>query len=171
MKIPVSLCLAACLGLAVPGYAQLVAGSPEDQLFRQITSASTPAEKITLAHQFEEEFPDSSSTVLASVYTVLMTQYELQQEAREAVTYGEKVIAEDPDNVNAYMTLCRLLSVNLKEDLPKAVEYGERAVTLAEALKAQDPPVNYTPEQWESYATSTEEYARGILTYAKAVQP
>lgn len=171
MKISVCCCLAACLAFALPGVAQLVAGSPEDALFQQISAAASPADKITLGRQFEQDFPDSPPAVMASVFAILMTQYELQQEHRQARAYGEKVIEQDPENVNAYMTLCRLLSVNLKEDLPKAVEYGERAVSLAEALKTQAAPPNYTAEQWQDYATQTENYARGILTYAQGVQP
>lgn len=171
MKISVCCCMAALLALAADASAQLVAGSPEDVLFQQLSAASSPAEKIRLGQEFEQEFGSAPPAVLASVFTILMDVYEQQQEHRQAVAYGEKIIAQDPANVRAYMSLCRVLSVNLKEDLGRAVEYGERAVSLAEGLKAQDAPPNYTPEQWQEYASQTEDYARSILSYAKAIQP
>jgi hypothetical protein len=163
-------CLFGVFMVAAQGFAQLVAGSPEDALFRMISAAQSPEQKIELASQFEDEFPEAPSPVLVSVFTTLMNSYESQQNSRQARRYGEKVIAEDPQNVNAYMTLCRLLSVNLVEDLPMAVEYGERAVELAEGLRVQEAPPNYTVEQWQTYTAQTEQYARSILSYARTVQ-
>jgi tetratricopeptide (TPR) repeat protein len=156
--------------LTVRASAQLVAGSAEDGLFREITAAGDPARKIALGRQFEEQFPNAPSPVLASVWTIIMNSHEQRQEAREAVAYGEKIIASDPENVNAYMALCRLLSVNLRDDLDQAVEYGERAVQLAQALKGRQPPGNYTAEQWTAYADQTETYARSILSYARTIR-
>ncbi len=171
MKTHISGCILLVLTFACNASAQLIAGSPEDILFGQITSASTPAEKISLATQFETEFVDAPPPVLASLFTVMMAAFEQQQDYRQAFAYGEKVIAQDPENVNAYMALCRYLSVNLREDLAQAVVYGERGVELAEAMQNQEPPLNYTAEQWETYTIQTETYANSILTYAKIVQP
>ena len=163
-------CVVVLLALATTASAQLVAGSPEDALFQQITAASSPADKIRLANQFADEFADAPPNVMASVYTVLMNAHEQQQEPRLALEYGERVIDLDPDNVNAYMALCRYLSVNLVENLDQAVEYGERALSLAEALGEQEPPANYTPEGWAAYTTQTEDYARSILSYARTIR-
>jgi hypothetical protein len=164
-------CLALLLALAVEGSAQLVAGSPEDSLFQRIRAAGTPAEKIALATEFEQEYTGAPAPVLVSIFSILMTQYEQQNDHRQAVAYGEKIIQKDPGNVTAYMSLCRVLSVNLREDLGKAVEYGERAVSLAQELKAREAPPNYTTEQWETYTNQTETYARSILSYARTVRP
>jgi len=158
------------LAFAASASAQIVAGSPEDNLFQQITAADSLARKVELGQQFEAEFPGSPTPVLVSVYTLLMNAYEQQQEYPSAVEYGEKIVAKDPENVNAYMALCRYLSVNLRDDLSKAVEYGERAVSLAEGLKDREPPSNYTPEQWEAYTRDTENYAQSILSYARTIR-
>lgn len=171
MKLSVCCCLAVLLALTADASAQLIAGSPEDALFQQLSAAGNPAEKIRLGQEFEQEFASAPPAVLASVFTILMNVYEQEQDHQQAVAYGEKVIEQDPRNVNAYMSLCRVLSVNLKQDLDRAVEYGERAVSLAEGLQTQDVPPNYTPEQWQTYTSQTAEYARSILSYAKAIQP
>ena len=163
-------CVIVLLALVPTASAQIVAGSPEDALFQQVLAAPNPADKIELATRFKDEFPDSSDNVKVSIYTVLMTAHEQEQEIREALGYGEQVIALDPDNVNAYMAMCRFLSVNLVEDLDQAVEYGERAVSLASALVQQDAPPNYTVEAWETYSTQTEDYARTILAYARTIR-
>jgi hypothetical protein len=162
--------LAVIVLVGVQGFAQLVAGTPEDTLYRMIAAADTPAQKLDLAMQFEDEFPDSPAPVLSYVFSVLMKGYEDQQEYARARAYGEKVVAADPQNVEAYMALCRILSVSLREDLPTAVQYGERAVELAQGLVAQEAPLNYTPEQWQSYTSQTEQYARSILSYARSIQ-
>ena len=170
MKKSVCGCAIVLMALAVDVSAQLVAGSPEDALFQQITAATSPEEKIALANQFEREFTDASDSIMVSLFSILMDSYERQQEHRQALAYGEQIIDLDPDNVDAYMALCRFLSVNLREDLDQAVEYGERAVSLAEALSDQEVPPNYTPEQWQAYASQTEEYARNILSYARTIR-
>ena len=170
MKKTICGCFIIVLALAAEASAQLVAGSPEDFLFQQILAAPSPAEKITLGNQFVEQFPDVPTRITVSVYSVMMNGHESQQEYREALSFGERIIELDPNNVNAYMALCRYLSVNLHEDLDQAVEYGERAVSLAEALSTQDPPPNYTPEQWAAYSAQTEEYARSILSYARTIR-
>jgi len=159
------------LALAIPSFAQLVAGSPEDALFRQISGAATPDEKISLGQQFEQQFGDAPPAVMASVFTIMMSSYEQMRDYRQALAYGEKIVQRDPENVNAYMSMCRFLSVNLKEDLSKAIEYGERAVSLAGEMKDKEAPPNYTAEQWDTYTSQTETYARSILTYARTVQP
>jgi tetratricopeptide (TPR) repeat protein len=170
MKKTVCGCVIVVLALATKASAQLVAGSPEDALFQQITAAGSAGDKIALANQFTSEFPDAHESIMVPLYTVLMTAHEQQQDHREALGYAEQVVALDPDNVNAYMALCRYLSVNLVEDLDQAVEYGERALSLAEALAAQEPPPNYTPESWQAYTRQTEDYARSILSYARTIR-
>lgn len=163
-------CAMIFLMFASKASAQLVAGSPEDALFQQILAATDATEQVSLGTQFEEDFSDAPPKVLASVFTIVMNAYEQQQDHRQALAYGERIIALDPNNVNAYMALCRYLSVNLHENLDQAVEYGERAVSLAEGLSTQEAPPNYTPEQWQAYVAQTEEYARSILSYARTVR-
>jgi len=161
-------CLALLMALSVNASAQLIAGTPEDMLYQQITAATGLDEKIQLCLQFEAEFPESS--VIGDVYTLLMDAHNQRNESDQAIEYGEKALEVDGENVTALMTVARSLSV-ARQQLPKAVEYAERAVNTIEQMKTGEMPQQFTPEQWQAYITSVEGPARDILSYARAVSP
>ncbi len=161
-------CLTLLMALSVNASAQLIAGSPEDMLYQQITAATDLDQKIQLCLQFEAEFPDSS--VLGDIYTLLMDVHNRRNESDQTIEYGEKAIEVDGENVTALMTVARSLSV-ARQQLPKAVEYAERAVNTIEEMKTGEMPQQFTPETWQAYLTSLEGPARDILSYARAVSP
>ena len=169
MKIKcVFACLALLLALSVNASAQLIAGTPEDMLYQQITEATDLDQKIELCLQFEAEFPEAS--VLGDVYTLLMDAHNQRNESAQTIEYGEKAIEVNGENVTALMTVARTLSV-ARQQPAKAVAYAERAVTTIEEMKTGDMPQQFTPEQWQTYLTSLEGPARDILSYARAVSP
>ena len=91
MKIKcVFACLALLLALSVNASAQLIAGTPEDMLYQQITEATDLDQKIELCLQFEAEFPEAS--VLGDVYTLLMDAHNQRNESAQTIEYGEKAI-------------------------------------------------------------------------------
>jgi hypothetical protein len=169
MKIKCALsCLALLLAFSVNVSAQLIAGSPEDRLYEQISAATDPQEKIDLCLQFEDEFPES--TVLGDVYTILMDTYNRGNSPSQTIEFGEKAIELDGNNVTALMTVARTLSVE-RQELPKAVQYAQRAVDRIEEMKAEDPPPQFTADSWQQYIESLEGPARNILSYARTVSP
>lgn len=161
-------CLALLLALSVNASAQLIAGTPEDMLFQQITAATDLDGKIELCLQFETEFPDSN--VMGDVYTLLMDAHNQKNDSAQTIEYGEKAIEADEANVTALMTVARALSV-ARQRLPEAVAYAESAVNTIEQMKTGDMPQQFTPETWQAYLTTLEGPARDILSYARAVSP
>ena len=161
-------CLALLLTLSVNASAQLIAATPDDMLYQQITDAADLDQKIELCLQFETEFPDSS--VLGDVYTLLMDAHNQRNESDQTIEYGEKALEVDGENVTALMTVARTLSV-ARQQPAKAVDYAERAVNTIEEMKTGDMPQQFTPETWQAYLTSLEGPARDILSYARAVSP
>lgn len=146
--------------------AQLVAGSPEDRLYQQITSATDSAQKEQLCLQFASEF--GASEVVVDIYVMLMEIYGQRNENGKAIEYGEKAIEMDDDNITALMTVSRTLAV-ARRLLPKALRYAERAVAAAENLGDRPPPPGYTQDSWMAYVSSTVSAARNILNYARSV--
>ena len=146
--------------------AQLVAGSPEDRLYQQINAAADPEEKERLCLEFEQQFGESD--VVVDIYVMLMDIYGQRNDNAKLIEFGEKAIAMDDDNISALMTVSRTLAV-ARQQLPKAIRYGERAVSAAEGLADQAPPPQYSPEQWMQYVESTLSAARNILSYARSI--
>jgi len=146
--------------------AQLIAGSPQDRLYQQISAAANPEEKERLCLEFEAQF--SESDVVVDIHVMLMEIYVQRNDSGKVIEFGEKAIERDDDNIAALMTVSRTLAV-ARQQLPKAVRYGERAVAAAENLGDQPPPPQYSQEQWMQYVESTLSAARTILSYARSI--
>ena len=159
-------CVVLFVAVAMNASAQLVAGSPEDRLYQQIAAAADPEEKERLCLEFEQQF--SESDVVVDIYVMLMEIYGQRNDNSKLIEFGEKAIEMDDDNISALMTVSRTLAV-ARQQLPKAVQYGERAVAAAESLSDQAPPPQYSQEQWMQYVESTLSAARSILSYARSV--
>jgi tetratricopeptide (TPR) repeat protein len=147
--------------------AQLVAGSPEDALYGQIESAGSAGERLELALQFEREFPESP--VKVQILTMIMNLYNQQQDADNAVAYAEKALAADDDNVEALIALTYNLALS-REDIPAAIEYGQRAVATINTMRGEEPPAGYTPEAWTQYLDSLGTSASSYLNYAETIR-
>lgn len=171
MKIRTAIgCLTLLLAFGPRTWAQLVAGSPEDQLFMRISAAADPDQKLALIQQFERDYPEAPASVFVSLFTMSMRIYAERNEAAGILESGEKILARDPENVDALMTVARTLAVQ-RQDLPKALDYAQRAVSAAEGMRTKEPPASYTEQEWSQYVESTEDYARGILSYVRSVSP
>jgi hypothetical protein len=161
---------AVVFAFSVAAGAQLIAGSPEDELFGRITASTNPDEKLDLIRQFEGQYPDVPDGVFLSLYTMALTVSTEKNDMAGIVTYGQKILERDSENVNALMTLSRSLAV-ARQDLPKALEYAERAVSIAERMKGEPPPDQSTQAEWDQRVSATETSARGILAYVRSVSP
>lgn len=159
--------LAILLLVSAPSSAQLIAGSPEDDLYGQIEAATSASERLELAMQFEREFPDSP--VDMAILTMIMNIYNQQQDSENAVAYAEKMLAVDEDNVDALIAMTYNLALT-REDIPGAIEYGQRAVAAIEAMRGGETPTGYTPEAWAQYMDTLEATAASYLNYAETIR-
>jgi hypothetical protein len=161
-------CLGLLLAVATNASAQLVAGSPEDRLYQQISATEDPDEKMALCLDFERQFGESD--VVVDIYNMLVSIHNSRNESDKVIEFGEKAIAMDDDNVSALMAVARSYALK-RQQLPKAVGYAERAVDATVKMKEDPPPPQFTDEQWQQYISTTEAAARSILNYAKSVGP
>ncbi len=164
-------CLAGALVLlpvfAAGASAQLIAGTPEDELFGQIEAAASNSERLELSIRFESEFP--GSPVHVQILTMIMNIYNQEQDSANAMEYARKLLDEEEDNVEALIALTYNLALT-REDVAAAIEYGERAIAVIGELRSTEAPVGYTPESWPQYLDTLEASAESYLNYARTVQ-
>ncbi len=159
--------LAMLLLVSAPASAQLIAGSPEDDLFGLIEAATSDSERLELAMQFESEFP--GSPVDLQIFTMIMNIYNQQQDSANAVAYAEKMLEIDEDSAEALIAMTYNLALT-REDIPAAIEYGQRAVASIETMRAGETPTGYTPEAWTQYLDTLAASAESYLNYAETIR-
>jgi len=169
-KVVLTLSLVFVLGLvfSVSASAQIKAGSPEDKAFTAIDAETNPDAKINKLLDFEKTFPNSS--VMSTVYTMLMTTYQQKGDTAKANEYGEKVLKVDPQDINALMSVSRNYAM-AKQNLTTAVAYAQRAVDAVAKKKTTSPPPDYTDAQWTQYLNTLDNSAKALLNFAKSVKP
>ncbi len=148
-------------------WSQVRAGSPESRLFEQISAESNPEPKLALIESFGRQFPDSK--ILDKVYLAAIEVFRDGGDREKMIEYGEKVLKLDDANVTALMLLARNYSIESKS-LDRAVELAQRAVDRVEKWKTDVMPYGYTDTQWKSYLQTSEQSAKQILEYAKAMK-
>jgi tetratricopeptide (TPR) repeat protein len=146
---------------------QLKAGSPESQLFDQITAETNADLKLGLIDSFTKQYP--ASKVLARIYLQAIEVYRQKGDRAKINEMGEKVLQLDDSNLNAMMLLARNYAIESK-NLDRAIELAQRAVDQTVKLRGEPLPVGYTATQWKDYLRSNEDSAGQILDYVKAMK-
>jgi tetratricopeptide (TPR) repeat protein len=163
--IAISLICMSMISSAVNG--QIIAGSREDKLFRQISAEPDADARLRLIVDFEREFPKSKA--LQSLYLKAIDVYRDKEDRAKIIEYGEKVLSLDKDNVNAMLILARNYAIAQK-NLDRAVLLAQQAVDSIESLKGQPTPASYSDAQWKAYLQSTDGAAKEILAFVKSVR-
>jgi hypothetical protein len=145
---------------------QIVAGTPEDKLFQQISSETDLAAKESAVTSFEEQFPQSS--VLPDVYLMMVELYRQKGDRGKVIEYGEKTLKLDGSNVTAMMVVARNYALEGK-NLPRALELAQEAFDQSQKMRAQPAPPQFTAAQWQDYLQNTETAARNTLGYVRSV--
>ena len=153
--------------VSAPASAQLIAGSPEDDLFGLIEAATSDSERLELAMQFETDFPGSPVDI--QILTMIMNIYNQRQDSANAVAYAEKMLEIDEDNAEALIAMTYNLALT-REDIPAAIEYGQRAVASIETMRAGETPTGYSPEAWAQYLDTLAASAESYLNYAETIR-
>jgi len=148
-------------------WSQVRAGSPESNLFEQISTESNPEAKLGLIESFGRQFPESK--ILDKVYLAAVEVFRTKDNREKIIEYGEKVLKLDDKNVTALMLLARNYAIESK-NLDRAVELAQRAVDRVEKWKSDAMPYGYTDAQWKSYLQTSEQSAKQILDYAQAMK-
>ena len=147
---------------ALPG-----ATNPEFAAYQRLSAERNVDRKATLLTDFERSFPKSAA--LAEVYVSLMNIYSGKNETHRAAQYAEKVMRTDPENVMALVQLSRSLAL-AKLQPQKALQYAEKALTVAARLRSKRQPSGMSPAEWNKWADSTLAGAQSNLEWVKQME-
>ena len=94
-----------------------VAKSPEEQAaFDKIAKEQRPDARIKLVEDFLLEYPDSEFKQAA--YLAAADSYRRKNDLPRMLTYAELTLAEDPENLQALLTLAEALPESVRRDDP-----------------------------------------------------
>jgi tetratricopeptide (TPR) repeat protein len=125
--------------------------SPEEAAaFEKISSEQRPDQRIKLVEDFLLAYPDSEFR--QSVYLAASEAYRRKNDLPRMLTYAELTLAENPENLQALLTLSESLPESVRRDDPdyvdrveEAREYAQKALqTIGQTAR----PAGATPEQW-----------------------
>ncbi len=168
MKVTlVRLWIFSSLFVAISAWSQVRAGSPESALFERISTESNSDTKLELIGSFEKQFP--SSKILSRVFLEATQVYRDRGIREKLIEYGEKILTLDDTNVTAMMLLSRNYAIEGK-NLDRAIDLGQRAIDRLAKSAADPAPLGYTDTQWKAYLQTSQDSARQILDYAKAIK-
>lgn len=132
--------------------------------YTAISRESIADRKIKLLMDFEQRFPRSQA--LPRLYTDLMNLYVTRKDSRNAVIYGEKLIARSPNDVPILLQVSRNYTI-VETEPKKALEYAEKAVSITTRMKTEPPPRTMGETPWRKYADSLDGGARANLEWIK----
>ena len=160
--------LALLLGLTSFVSAQLKAGSPEEAAFTKIEAEKNSDARLALLLEFEKQHANVSPRVMATIYLMAMDIYSEKDNKAKIAEYGDKAITKDPENVSALLRVSLNYSRE-RTNVPKALEYAEKAKEVLTGMRSQPPPTGQSEAQWKQWldanATSAQQYA----DYARSV--
>ena len=113
----------------------------------------SPDRMIALAEEFVQKFPDSDYKSFA--YRTAMEGYRGKNNFPKMLEFGEKALAEDPDDAEVLVRLATVIpmrtrptDLNRKEKLKQAEEYARHALAVIPKMPKSDPEAS--DAEWES---------------------
>ena len=141
-----------------------VVSAPEVRAYQQFTAEKNLERKQQLLAQFERDFPKSSR--IPEAYLSLMNLHAGNNDPRRTVEYAEQAIKSDPESISTLIQVSRMYA-GLQTQLEKAVQYAEKAATLARVLEKQPAPAGTNASAWQAWAASMNSSAQSNLAWVK----
>jgi tetratricopeptide (TPR) repeat protein len=101
------------------------------QLVPRVTDT---AKRIEQLDRFAKAFPDDAAKNAAQIDFDYFTVYRMANQADKAIEYGEKTVAADPNNLDAYNFLAYAYAIG-RTNPDKAADYAKKSIELAQQLK------------------------------------
>jgi tetratricopeptide (TPR) repeat protein len=107
---------------------------------------------VTVGTKFDTEMPQADPNIKKFMYQRVMQAYQIKNDGDKTIEYGEKILAIDPNDLPALLTLCAVLPERLPQEetkratqLDKGLEYAQKATT---AINAIPKPAQLADDQW-----------------------
>ncbi len=125
----------------------VAAGSPEDKALTEITSATDPAQKLALLDKFMTDFGQTGDLAILG-NEMYLEIYVAQKNTPKIYETGDKILAADPDNFDAAVTLTR--TAIDAGDTDKMYAYAEKVGQIVQRFNARPAPAGTDPAQWQA---------------------
>jgi tetratricopeptide (TPR) repeat protein len=151
MRRSLGILLAVLILVVAPARAQigkrvsLMAGSPEDKAYAEITATKDPAQKLALMDKFLADFGQTDMAVVA--YELYISYYQAEKNNAKVIEYCEKLLGADPDNLAAALNEVR--AAQEKGDQAALFSAGERVGGIMTRYKAKPAPEGTRAGDWE----------------------
>lgn len=167
-RVAVTFTMALLLGVASVAHGQLKAGSPEEEAYTKLDAVKDNDARLVMLLDFEKQFSTVNPKVLANIFLMTMDIYSAKDNKAKIAEYGDKAIAKDPENISALLRVS-LNYAREKINLPKAIDYAEKAKELIVAMRTQPTPTGQTDVQWKQWLDANAQSAEQYHSYAKSV--
>jgi tetratricopeptide (TPR) repeat protein len=133
-------------------------------------NAQNWAKVMEIAARFDQEFPMAEARRKATMYDRGMTAAQMTGNFQKIIEYGDKLLAVDPNNLNAQITLSSMIPEQLPQGqneknaaLAKAMDLGTKAHNQVEAMFKGPKPEGFTDAQWNQQKTILEAQVHATL--------
>src|SRR5256885_3910983 len=131
-------------------YVPIAAGSDADHAMQEINAATDPAQKLALIDKFASELGQGNMTIVAD--DLYVNYYLAQKNYAKTFEYGDKLFAQDPDNLSNAVNLVHAASE--AGDADKLMAYGEITSGILKRFNASTAPAGTSEEQWKQEKAS-----------------
>lgn len=122
------------------------------------------------AGRFEQAVPNADARSKGSIYLNAMAAANQTNNFEKTIEYGDRVLAIDPNNLNAQLTLSQIIPERLPEGeaaksqaLNKAYDLATKAHGQVQKIFSQPKPAQFTEEQWNRERANIEGTLLGTL--------
>jgi tetratricopeptide (TPR) repeat protein len=154
-------------------------------MFRNYIVLKNWAKALDAAEKIDQLVPTVKPANKINTYTQAMAVGQQTNNIPKITQFGEKILAMDPNNLNALITLAPILVAQLPEDaaakdaaLNKAMDYSKKALALPKPANVQDAQWQQVQAQLHStvafvylnklqYAEATGEYEQALKSDPK----
>jgi len=118
-------------------------------------SMGKPDKVVEAGEKFTSDFPQADNNTKKFVFQRVMQSYQQLNNFEKTVEYGDKLLALDPNDLPALLTLSSILPERLPQpedkkaqQLDRAMEIAQKAMTQVNALVSGPKPAQVTDQQW-----------------------
>jgi len=135
------------------------------QLVPRVTD---PNKRIEQLDRFAKTFPEDATKNAAQMNYDYFTAYRMANKADKAVEYGEKTIATDPNNLDAFNFLAYAYALG-RTNSDKATDYAQKAITLGQQMKKPEGVSDAQFKQAQDNQLGMAHLSLGYVEFTRAV--
>ena len=134
------------------------------QLIPRVTD---PNKRIERLDEFAKAFPDDAAKNAGQINFDYFTAYRMSNKPDKAIEYGEKTVAADPNNLDAYSFLAYAYSIG-RTNPDKAVADAKKSIELAQQLKKPDSLTDAQFKQAQDNVLGMAHLSLGYVEFTRA---